>query len=123
MFLASLKRHKLIEQYESQLKHRDDQLAPFLKFEQLMKISQAATMPLEMIRQATPPPDPGLVKARKEGRLLPMRGKGMKKTDDPEALSMMSPGQRSERDAELKLKRRAVINRKRAAICAKVGRV
>lgn len=42
MFLASLKRHKLIAQYENSLKYRDDQLAPFLKFEQLMKISQVS---------------------------------------------------------------------------------
>jgi len=121
MFLASLKRHKLIHEYETQLKHRDDQLAPFLKFEQLMKISQAATMPLEMVRQATPPPDPALAKARREGRLRSMRSKGMKSASDPEALSMMSPGQRTERDAEIKRKRRAAINKKRAAICAKVA--
>mmetsp|Transcript_6616 Transcript_6616/g.13538 ORF Transcript_6616/g.13538 Transcript_6616/m.13538 type:complete len:524 (-) Transcript_6616:61-1632(-) len=119
MFLASLKRYKLIEAYENSLKDRDDQLAPFLKFEQLMKISQAATMPLEMIRQQTPPPDPGLIKAQKDGRLGHI--KETKKSNDPDTLSMMSPGQRAEQDASAKKKKRMKINKKRASICAKVA--
>lgn len=78
-------------------------------------------MPLEMVRQPTPPPDLALMKAQKDGKLGQLLKKStMKALSDPDALSMMSPGQRAENEAEAKTKKRIKINKKRAAICAKV---
>eukprot|EP00622_Pseudochattonella_farcimen_P004860 FR740363.1.p1 GENE.FR740363.1~~FR740363.1.p1 ORF type:complete len:103 (+),score=7.69 FR740363.1:3-311(+) len=50
MFLAKLQRHKLLRQYESQQARPDDQFSDFEKFQTLMRISQAAVMPLEMFQ-------------------------------------------------------------------------
>lgn len=105
MFLSLLARSRLMKDFHNE-GGNDDVLAPFLQFQRLLRVSQAAVMPVSIKEQGG---SAGEAHSPSAATALPHDGW------DP-----MTMGQRIERDALTVAERKQELRRKRVGLCKKI---